>query len=58
MRIESTVHTQPTLSRDYGVISIEQYFNPWDKVKVTPTGGGVLPMTWTTRYDLEMGDPE
>ena len=45
MRIEPTVHTQPTLPRDYGVISIEQYFNPWDKVKITPTGGGVLPMT-------------
>lgn len=55
--------TEPHLLRDYGLVSVEEYINPWiggGGVRVKPTKAGEdvdLTTTWTTRYELELGNP-
>jgi hypothetical protein len=61
IRIQPTIHTEPDLLRDYGLVSVEEYIDPWNEgVRVKPTKAGEdveLTTTWTTRYELELGNP-
>jgi hypothetical protein len=64
IRIQPTIHTDLELSRDYGLVTVEEYIDPWDQdkgvVRVKPTKAGEdvdLTTTWTTRYELDLGNP-
>ena len=61
IRIQPTIHTEPDLVRDYGLVSVDEYLDPWrGGVRVKPIKAGEdveLTTTWTNRYELELGNP-
>ena len=60
MTINPTRWSAPDLTRDYGLLTIHEYFNPWNKTTSKPTNcdDENLTTTWTTRYELELPMPK
>ncbi len=59
MTIKPTRWTAPALTRDYGLLTIHEYFNPWNALTYKPTNtkDDNLTTAWTTRYALGLPLP-
>ena len=59
MTINPTRWTAPDLLRDYGLLTIHEYFNPWNGLTYKPTNyeDENLTTTWTIRYALGLPLP-
>ena len=58
IQIEPTVHSIPTLYRDYGFLRVEKYVDHWTPGRIVyPTNLGQqvsLPKPWTKIYEIDM----
>ena len=59
MTLNPTRWTAPDLARDYGLLTIHEYFNPWNALTYKPTNceDENLTTTWTIRYTLGLPLP-
>jgi hypothetical protein len=61
IRIQPTIHTEAELSRDYGLVTVEESMGPIlgvVRVKSRKAGEDLdLTTTWTTRYALDLRNP-
>ena len=60
MTINPTRWSAPDLTRDYGLLTIHEYFNPWYQTTFKPTNceDENLTTTWTIRYELGLPLPK